>query len=153
MKMNEFDFYNPSDEFMRSIRLSELLPQKPPFVMIDCLTHYEKDKVVSETTIRETNIYVEHGVMQGYGLIENIAQTCAARIGYINKYILKQGIQIGYIGSLKNLTIESLPHTGDVITTEVTVQDEILGMILAKAIIRKGNQLLVNADLKIALKS
>jgi len=153
MKMNEFDFYNPSDEFMRSIRLSELLPQQPPFVMIDCLTHYEKDKVVSETTIRETNIYVEHGVMQGYGLIENIAQTCATRIGYINKYILKQGIQIGYIGSLKNLTIESLPHTGDVITTEVTVQDEILGMILAKAIIRKGNQLLVNADLKIALKS
>ena len=121
--------------------------------MVDALTHYEEKIVISETTVRASNIYVDNGTMQCYGLIENIAQTCAARIGYINKYILRRGIQIGYIGSLKNLTIESLPQIGDVITTEIQIQDEILDMILVTAIVRKDNQTLASTDLKIALKN
>ena len=121
--------------------------------MVDALTHYEEKIVISKTTVRASNIYVDNGTMQCYGLIENIAQTCAARIGYINKYILRQGIQIGYIGSLKNLTIESLPQIGDVITTEIQIQDEILDLILATAIVRKDNQTLASTDLKIALKN
>ena len=151
--MSDFDFHNPTDEFMRNISVNELLPQQPPFVMVDALTHYEEKIVISETTVRASNIYVDNGTMQCYSLIENIAQTCAARIGYINKYILRRGIQIGYIGSLKNLTIESLPQIGDVITTEIQIQDEILDMILATAIVRKDNQTLASTDLKIALKN
>lgn len=153
IKMSDFDSHNPTDEFMRNISVNELLPQQPPFVMVDALTHYEEKIVISETTVRASNIYVDNGTMQCYGLIENIAQTCAARIGYINKYILRRGIQIGYIGSLKNLTIESLPQIGDVITTEIQIQDEILDMILATAIVRKDNQTLASTDLKIALKN
>lgn len=153
IKMSDFDFHNPTDKFMRNISVNELLPQQPPFVMVDALTHYEEKIVISETTVRASNIYVDNGTMQCYGLIENIAQTCAARIGYINKYILRRGIQIGYIGSLKNLTIESLPQIGDVITTEIQIQDEILDMILVTAIVRKDNQTLASTDLKIALKN
>ena len=153
IKMSDFDSHNPTDEFMRNISVNELLPQQPPFVMVDALTHYEEKIVISKTTVRASNIYVDNGTMQCYGLIENIAQTCAARIGYINKYILRRGIQIGYIGSLKNLTIESLPQIGDVITTEIQIQDEILDMILATAIVRKDNQTLASTDLKIALKN
>ena len=153
IKMSDFDFHNPTDKFMRNISVNELLPQQPPFVMVDALTHYEEKIVISETTVRASNIYVDNGTMQCYGLIENIAQTCAARIGYINKYILRRGIQIGYIGSLKNLTIESLPQIGDIITTEIQIQDEILDMILVTAIVRKDNQTLASTDLKIALKN
>ena len=121
--------------------------------MVDALTHYEEKIVISETTVRASNIYVDNGSMQCYGLIEILAQSCAARIGYINKYILRRGIQIGYIGSLKNLTIESLPQIGDIITTEIQIQDEILDMILVTAIVRKDNQTLASTDLKIALKN
>lgn len=108
--------------------------------------------MVSETVVQASNIYVENGVMQAYGLIENIAQTCAARIGYINKYILKKGIQIGFIGSLKSLEVESLPRIGEVITTEISIQDEVLGMILASANLMVNGKTLVKTELKIALK-
>lgn len=150
--MTDIDFCNPTDEFVRNISLENLLPQRPPFVMVEHLVHYEEDKVVSETTIQSSNIYVDNGVMQAYGLIENIAQTCAARIGYINKYILKKGIQIGYIGSLKNLTINSLPRIGEIITTEIVIEDEVLGMILASANLKVNGKTLVTTELKIALK-
>lgn len=152
IKMTNIDFCNPTDKFVRSISLDELLPQRPPFVMVGCLAHYEEKKVVSETTIQPSNIYVEDGVMQTYGLLENIAQTCAARIGYINKYILKKGIQIGVIGSLKNLKVESLPQVGEVIITEIVIQDEVLGMILALANLKVNGKTLVETELRIALK-
>lgn len=150
--MTDIDFSNPTDEFVRSISLDELLPQRPPFIMVDRLLHYEEKRVVSETVVQASNIYVENGVMQAYGLIENIAQTCAARIGYINKYILKKGIQIGFIGSLKSLEVESLPRIGEVITTEISIQDEVLGMILASANLMVNGKTLVKTELKIALK-
>lgn len=150
--MTDIDFSNPTDEFVRSISLDDLLPQRPPFIMVDHLAHCEEKRVVSETVVQASNIYVENGVMQAYGLIENIAQTCAARIGYINKYILKKGIQIGFIGSLKNLEVESLPRIGEVITTEISIQDEVLGMILASANLMVNGKTLVKTELKIALK-
>ena len=64
--------------------------------MISRLTHFDMVRTVSETEVSAQNIFVEEGCFSASGLIENIAQTCAARIGYVNKYILKKGIQIGH---------------------------------------------------------
>jgi len=84
--------------------------------------------------------------------MENIAQTCAARIGYINKYILKKGIQLGFIGAVRNFEVISLPEVGDVITTRVEVKEEVFGMTLAEAVIMCGDKVLVTSDMKIAVK-
>ena len=62
--------------------------------MISRLTHFDMVRTVTETEVSAQNIFVEEGRFSASGLIENIAQTCAARIGYVNKYILKKGIQI-----------------------------------------------------------
>lgn len=150
--MKEIDFQNPLDDFMLSIDVHTLLPQQEPFVMIGQLKHFEEKNVVSITEVKEDNIFVCNGKMQANGLVENIAQTCAARIGYINKYILKRGIQIGYIGAIKNLSINALPKVGDIIQTDINVEEELLGMILVSAIIKNGEDLLVNCNLKIAIK-
>lgn len=120
--------------------------------MIGCLTHFDMIRTVTETKIQENNIFVENGTFSASGLIENIAQTCAARIGFVNKYILKKGIQIGFIGAIKDLKIHSIPKVGDVITTVVDVQEEIFGMILAKAEITCGENILVETNMKIAIK-
>jgi predicted hotdog family 3-hydroxylacyl-ACP dehydratase len=141
-----------SEVFLRSIDIHELLPQQEPFVMIGCLTHFDMIRTVTETKIQENNIFVENGMFSASGLIENIAQTCAARIGFVNKYILKKGIQIGFIGAIKDLKIHSIPKVGDVITTVVDVQEEIFGMILAKAEITCGENILVETNMKIAIK-
>ena len=103
--MDEMDYTQPAESFLRSIDVHELLPQQEPFVMISRLTHFDKLRTVTETIISEDNIFVENGCFTASGLMENIAQTCAARIGYVNKYILKKGIQIGFIGAIRNMQI------------------------------------------------
>jgi predicted hotdog family 3-hydroxylacyl-ACP dehydratase len=85
-------------------------------------------------------------------MIENIAQTCAARIGYVNKYILKKAVQIGFIGAIRNLEVTDLPEVGQQITTIVDVIEEVFGMTLASAVIKQGNRTLMTTEMKIAVK-
>lgn len=146
------DFYKPADEFVSSIDIHTLLPQQEPFVMIDKMEHFDMQSVVTSTTINESNIFVENQHMSASGLTENIAQTCAARIGYINKYILKKAIQIGFVGAIKNLCINELPKTGDRIFTKVQVMEEVFGVILANAEICLENKVIVSTEIKIAIK-
>lgn len=146
------DFYKPADEFVSSIDIHTLLPQQEPFVMIDKMEHFDMQSVVTSTTINESNIFVENQHMSASGLTENIAQTCAARIGYINKYILKKAIQIGFVGAIKNLCINELPKIGDRIFTKVRVMEEVFGVILANAEICLENKVIVSTEIKIAIK-
>ena len=76
---------------LKDIDIHELLPQQEPFVMVDTLTFFDEKETSTTFTIREDNIFEEDGVLNACAIAENIAQTCAARLGYINKYILKRG--------------------------------------------------------------
>ena len=146
------DDYQVSEQFLRTIDIHELLPQQEPFVMVSQLVHFDKTRTVTETTIGPKNMFVENGQMTASGLIENIAQTCAARIGYVNKYILKKGIQIGFIGAIRNLEVKALPAVGDTIRTTVDVVEEVFGMILANASIECNGKTMVTTEMKIAIK-
>lgn len=146
------DDYQVSEQFLRTIDIHELLPQQEPFVMVGQLVHFDITRTVTETTIGSENMFVENGQMTASGLIENIAQTCAARIGYVNKYILKKGIQIGFIGAIRNLEVKALPAVGDTIRTTVDVMEEVFGMILANASIECNGKTMVTTEMKIAIK-
>jgi predicted hotdog family 3-hydroxylacyl-ACP dehydratase len=146
------DDYQVSEQFLRTIDIHELLPQQEPFVMVGQLVHFDMTRTVTETTIGSENMFVENGQMTASGLIENIAQTCAARIGYVNKYILKKGIQIGSIGAIRNLEVKALPAVGDTIRTTVDVVEEVFGMILANASIECNGETMVTTEMKIAIK-
>lgn len=127
-----------------------LLPQRPPMVMVDRLLHCDPVVTETELTVREDNIMVEDGHMSACGLIENIAQTCAARMGYIN---LSKGeeVRVGVIGALRDMEIHSLPPVGSRIETRIEVSDEVFGMTLAQAESRCGDTLLCSGTIKIAL--
>ncbi len=133
------------------IDIHELLPQQEPFVMVGKLIHYDDVVTVTTTKISDENIFVEAGVFTSSGVIENIAQTCAARIGYINKYILKKGIQIGFIGAIRDLHLYRLPKTGEEITTSISVIEEVFGMTLVSASVKIGDEVLADAEMKIAV--
>ena len=142
----------PTREFLEGIDIHELLPQQEPFVMVGRLTYFDMTKIVTETEVKGKNIFVDDMSFSASGLIENIAQTCAARIGYVNKYILKKGIQIGFIGAIRNLNICRLPSVGETIVTSVEILEEVFGMSLAKAVISCEGEVIVNAEMKIAIR-
>lgn len=136
----------------REIDIHRLLPQREPFVMVGALEHFDMEKTVTETVIAADNIFTENGVFTSAGMIENIAQTCAARIGYINLNLNKD-IVVGFIGAVRNMKIYRLPQVGEVITTTIITLEEIFGMTLVKATICCGDELLAESEMKIALGS
>jgi len=143
----------PSEEYLRSIDVHLVLPQQDPFVMIGSLTHFEMMTSTTETLIREDNIFVDDGHFSAYGMMENIAQTCAARIGFYNKFILHKDVQIGFIGAVRKYTVNRLPSAGSIITTTVDIIEEIFGMTLASARISDEGGTVATAEIKLSVKN
>ena len=145
------DYKCPPDEFVQNIDVHSLLPQQEPFVMIGKLLHFDMETTVSSTKIELDNIFVENDRFMSTGLMENIAQTCAARIGYINKYINKKGIQIGLIGAIRNYEVVDEPKVGSTIVTTIIVKEDVFGMILAEAVVECEGMKIVEVEMKIAV--
>lgn len=135
---------------IKDIPLNELIPQRPPFVMIDRLMSSDEVYSVTELGVREDNIFVENERLTASGLIENIAQTCAARIGYIN-LSSGQPVKIGVIGSISNLTISRTPIVGEKLTTTIQLLEEVFNVTMVLASIKIGDEEIVSANMKIAL--
>lgn len=152
MNTDPTDYAHPTEAELRGIDVHTLLPQQEPFVMVSTLAHFDETTTTTETTVRPDNLFVDDGALRTTGMIENIAQTCAARIGYYNKYILKAGVQIGVIGAVRKMKVSGHPHVGQQFRTTVTVVEELLGMTLANAEITCEGKTLATAQIKLAVK-
>lgn len=133
-----------------SVNVLDLIPQRSPFIMIDCLTHFDPVITSSRFTVRDNNLFFSEGRLLASGLIENIAQTCAARIGYINR-LSNEVIKLGFIGAVRNLKIYKTPLAGDTIYTTITVKEEVFQMTLVDAVVKLNDETIAEAEMKIAL--
>ena len=152
MNTDSTDYSHPTETLLRSIDVHTLLPQQEPFVVVDTLTQFDGTTTATETLVRPDNLFIDDDALRTTGMIENIAQTCAARIGYYNKYILKTGVQIGVIGAVRKMMVSGHPHVGQQFRTTVTVVQELLGMTLANAEITCEGETLATAQIKLAVK-
>ena len=131
---------------IKDIPVLNVLPQRPPFIFISRMLHYDDSSMITETEIYRDDF-------DECDLIENIAQTCAARIGYYNKYIALRDISIGYIGAVRQLDILRLPHLGETIQTSILIKSTAFGLSLADAIIKGADgQIIAEGEMKIALQ-
>jgi len=133
------------------INILDLLPQQPPFVMVDKLIHYDNITTITKLNVRNNNIFLKDGTLSETGLIENIAQTCAARMGYISKYIDKSSVKIGVIGSIKNLVINELPKLNENLKTTIEVLSEVFSITLVHAKIEVEEKLIASGEMKISI--
>ena len=129
-----------------------LLPQQPPFVMVDTLVHFGERTTTCALTVKPDNLFCDEGCFSPAGITESIAQTCAVRLGFYNKYVLHQAVQIGYIGAIRDLTFHRLPRVGERLDTTVTICEEVMGMTLAEAIVEVDGERIAEAWFKIALQ-
>ncbi len=137
---------------LETIDVLTLLPQRPPFVMIDRLIHFDEVVPTPQLEVRPDNLFMEaDGLLNNCALVENIAQTCAARMGYINQYIYKERVRLGFIGSIKNLQVLRPAREGEVLTTSIEVVQEVLQLTLVNATVKVGDETIVTAEMKIAL--
>lgn len=128
--------------------ITDLIPQKPPFVMVDKLLNFNEAVTTTGLSIRTENIFVENGILKEPGLVENIAQTAAVRAGYISKTQNKP-VQVGYIGAVSNLQIFALPKTGDELITEIAIENQIFDVTLISGKIICNNEVIAQCKMKI----
>ena len=132
------------------ITMKELIPQRPPFVMIDKLVSFDMTATVTQLEVRSDNVFCKDGRLSAEGMMENIAQTCAARMGYIN-LTNNVAVKIGVIGSVSNYEVFRTPKVGELIVTTIEVIDEMFQITKVKAVVRCGHETLAQANMKIAL--
>ncbi len=142
-ELNTFDF--------TSVNIVDLLPQRKPFVMISDLLMCSYRKTVTRFLIHEDNVFVEGGKLAPEGLVENIAQTCAARIGFINKYILHKPVSIGYVCALKDFKVRETPAAGVTIETEINLKGEYGTMLMVDAVIKSDGNMVAEGSMVISL--
>jgi predicted hotdog family 3-hydroxylacyl-ACP dehydratase len=63
----------------------ELIPQRAPIVMVNEFVGIEGNVSRTRFAVYNENIFVDNGCLSECGLIEHIAQSAAARVGYIFK--------------------------------------------------------------------
>ena len=128
-----------------------LIPQRPPIVMVDCFFSIEEDRSYSGLTVTADNIFCEAGKLQEAGLIEHIAQSAAARIGFLYTQQGKE-VPLGFIGSVDKLKIYSLPDVGQKLLTEITVVQEVFDITLISAQVKADEKLTAECRMKIFIK-
>ncbi|MBR4842515.1 MAG: pseudouridylate synthase [Bacteroidaceae bacterium] len=128
----------------------ELLPQRRPFVMVDSMVYCDMTVTKTRLEVRADNIFNDGGHLSTAGICENIAQTCAARIGYMS---LASGepVRLGFIGAISNMQVHRTPVTGETVVTEIKVLQEVFNITLVHAEMKCGDELIAETDLKIAL--
>jgi predicted hotdog family 3-hydroxylacyl-ACP dehydratase len=124
------------------------IPQRPPFVMVNTITYSDETTTQSKFLITPDNIFVQDGFLQEPALVENIAQTAAARAGYIAT-TQNQPVLVGYIGAVKNLEIFLLPKTGEELITEITIENQIFNVTLISGKIMCSNKAVAQCQMKI----
>ncbi|AZA72237.1 hypothetical protein [Chryseobacterium indoltheticum] len=131
--------------------VENLIPQKFPFVMVNSISEYSEEHLVSGFTIKEENIFVHEGVFQASGLIEHQAQSVALHTGY-KFYLLGKEAPTGYIGAIKTFQAETLPKIGDQLVSEVKIINEMMGVTLVQISTTVNNQVIATSEMKTVVK-
>ena len=130
--------------------VAQLIPQKFPFVMVDKMYAYSETSVTSGLTVTEDNIFCFGGKFQESGLIEHMAQTVALHTGY-QFFLRKEPAPTGYIGSIKEIQIETLPKLGEAIQTTVTILQEFAGITLVDITTTRNGAEIAKGQMKTVL--
>ncbi|MCF6169786.1 MAG: hydroxymyristoyl-ACP dehydratase [Bacteroidales bacterium] len=129
----------------------ELIPQKPPMLMVDALIMSTPEKTVSQLQLHAGNIFCQAGLFREPGIIENIAQTAALGNGFAARQSGHQP-KTGFIGAIKRLTIFELPKDTDTLQTTVTVLHEMLNATVIKGEVFVDKKIIAEGEMNIFLQ-
>ncbi|HJZ40488.1 MAG TPA: hypothetical protein VJ203_09000 [Bacteroidales bacterium] len=128
--------------------IHELIPQRPPMTMIDKLVYVSENTGRGSLFILESNMFCENMRFRESGLIEFIAQTAAAFMGY-RKKTSNSLVSEGYIVAVKNLLISFLPPINTEIQSEIVIENEIVGFTIVTGKVFFESQVIAACEMRI----
>lgn len=136
----------------QSLSIEELIPQRIPMILVDTFEGIDEDENShTRLTIRPDNLFVENGHMTECGIIEHMAQSAAARVGWACHSEGKP-VPIGYIGAVSHFTAHQLPAVGSCLKTTMRIVQAIGPVSLAELRVNVENKLVAEGRLKIFLQ-
>ena len=121
--------------------------------MVDRLTYYDPRKATTQYLVRGDNFFCVDGRLEEAGLVEIIAQTCAAHTGY-KTAMQPQGdgkIKIGLIGAIGKMEIHRAPCMGECVETSIGIVQEIFSVSLVEATVEIEGEVIATCEIKIFL--
>jgi len=109
-------------------------------VFIDTIDEISNTVARTRFTIPADCPLVTDGILPLAGLMENAAQTCAARAGD----------RIGYIGAVKQMEAYRFPAIGETLRTEALLVQEVMNICLMDIKTYIADELIASTTLKIA---
>ena len=129
-------------------QICKLIPQQPPFVLVDKLVEYEADRIVSAFDIPEQHVLVaSSGILSEAGVIEHFAQTIALHQGY-DYFMRNLSPPVGYIGSIKNFEVHRLPHVGQQLSTTIYILQKLFGVTAVRGEVRCQDRLIATGEMR-----
>lgn len=138
------------ESLISQYELEKLIPQKKPFVMVDQLFAYAEDNLVSGFQILKENIFSENGCFSESGIIEHMAQSVALHTGY-TFFLRQEETPTGYIGSMKDVAIITLPKVGTQLVTTVRIIQEFMGITLVEISVNQDDNVIATGSMKTVL--
>lgn len=131
--------------------IKQLIPQREPIMMIDTFYGATDKTGKSALTVLADNVFCEDGQLREMGMIEHIAQTCAAYNGVKNKQNNGEASKpkLGYIGEIKKCQVVRLPRVGEQLVTEVVVTAEVMNVTLMEATTKIGEETVASCQIKL----
>ena len=131
------------------VEILELIPQRPPVVLVDRFRGIDGEGVShTEFVVAPACLFLEEGRLTECGLIEHMAQSAAARAGWLAR---QQGrdVALGYIGSVGRFRVAAFPPAGSRLETTIRVVQEVFNVSLVKATTCVDGEVAAEGELKI----
>lgn len=128
--------------------LIDLIPQKPPFVLISALLEVSEGHSVTSFVFDQNHVLCEDGKLTTGGVMENIAQTAAAKTGY-QSFMKGKKVPIGFIGDVRDFTCTRLPKIGEELTTEIRISNKIFDVTLITGTVKLNGEQIASCKMKI----
>lgn len=130
--------------------IASLIPQRPPIMMVSEYGYEDSDNGWSKLNIAEDNIFLDNeGHIRAEGLLEHIAQTAAAHIGF--KHLLAgEEVGVGFIGDIKRCSINGpMPAAGDSVKTSIKIVSQVGNITMISAETRLNDNVVVSCRMKL----
>lgn len=107
--------------------IEELIPHRPPMIMVDCVVAVDGLKTETSFIVPHECFFVKHGSLSEMGMLENLAQTSFVFLNYFfvepNEVLWdKKKDNLGVISTILDLEVSMLPNVGDRLLTSTLTE-------------------------------
>lgn len=131
------------------IPTEQLLPHRPPMLLVDQLVRYEPGGGSVSANVRHGDLFVDtQGQLADVALVELVAQGYAAIKGYedtLNQLPVKQGYLVGS----RKVTVHRSVKVGEQLMIEISTSGLLEGFSVVDGLIKSGEDVVAEGSIKL----